>query len=164
MLEDESGLADIFRELEREMRAKRYKAVLDHIDFSALEPLADTGCNTKDPATLLSKCGYSSTYGGKALTDRVKELFLQKGQEAPLKGAYSANPITVQSILRETLSPTLALSAHTDARLRLRLDALNTNKTIVPEIVPMERAVNNTLLQDSVRLFNSLAGTNLEVK
>ena len=42
----------IYRELEREMRAKRYKAVLDHIDFTALEPLAKES-TAKDPATLL---------------------------------------------------------------------------------------------------------------
>ena len=39
MLEEDAGIIEIYKELEREMRSKRYTANLDNVDFSALDLL-----------------------------------------------------------------------------------------------------------------------------
>ena len=39
MLEEDAGIIEIYKELEREIRSKRYTANLDNVDFSALDLL-----------------------------------------------------------------------------------------------------------------------------
>ena len=44
MLEEDAGIIEIYKELEREMRSKRYTANLDSVDFTALDLLKPEVC------------------------------------------------------------------------------------------------------------------------
>eukprot|EP00116_Pleurobrachia_bachei_P019286 sb/3479548/ len=158
-----SKFRNYYQEIEREMRSKRYSANVDHIDFSVLKVLKPKREMDKDPLSVLASCGYSATFGGRALTDKIKSLAAASGKEISTQGAYLLEKKSVDDICRETLSPHVALSSFTDNLLRHRLA---TREKHVSQIVVDEnvKQVPNPLLAEAVKLFNKRAGTSLEIK